>query len=459
MMSINHNQNHQALEKRELTLGFIPLTDCAPLVIAKEKGYFAKHGLDVTLSKETSWANIRDKVSLGILDGAQMLAAMPIAMTLGIGPMAKPMVTALSMDLNGNAITVSNALYERMVKADPAAMKLRPLGASALKKVIEADKAAGKAPLTFAMVFPFASHNYELRYWMAAAGIDPDNDVRLVVVPPPQMVGNLEKGSIDGYCVGEPWNTVATQSGIGRTLITKYEIWNNSPEKVFGVTEEWAEQNPNAHQAVLMALLEASRWLDEAENRAEVASLIAGSGYVNAPEHIVRLSMTGSFQYASNEMPRALPDFNVFHRYAANFPWRSHAMWFITQMLRWGQIDHAINIKALADAVYRPDLYTQAANALGIVTPHLAYKTEGHHDCQWILQEGDTDIAMGPDRFFDGALFDPSCSVDYLGNFSIGHLQVTLEALAEKNRGRLFQHSAADTPPSYATTTANSTIC
>lgn len=431
------------LEKRELTLGFIPLTDCAPLVVAKEKGYFEKYGLDVTLSKETSWANIRDKVAIGILDGAQMLAAMPIAMSLGIGPMAKPMVTALSMDLNGNAITVSNVLFQRMTEADPKAMAERPITARALKKVIDADRAAGKEPLTFAMVFPFASHNYELRYWMAAAGIDPDTDVRMVVVPPPQMVGNLEKGSIDGYCVGEPWNAVAVQSGIGRTLITKYEIWNNSPEKVFGVTEEWAEQNPNSHQALLMALLEASRWLDEPVNRTEVAALIAQSRYVNAPEHIVRMSMTGSFQYAGNEMPRALPDFNVFHRYAANFPWRSHAMWFITQMLRWGQIDHAINIKAVADSVYRPDLYQQAASALGITSPHLAYKTEGHHDCNWALQEGSINIAMGADRFLDGALFDPSSAVDYLDSFAINHMSVTTGELAEHNRDKLFQHSPA----------------
>ena len=190
------------LEKRELTLGFIPLTDCAPLVVAKEKGYFEQYGLDVALSKETSWANIRDKVSIGILDGAQMLAGMPIAMSLGICPMAKPMVTALSMDLNGNAITVSNELFNRMQEIDPKGMAERPISARALKRVIEADKAAGQEPLTFAMVFPFSSHNYELRYWMAAAGIDPDKDVRLVVVPPPQMVGNLEKGAIDGYCVG-----------------------------------------------------------------------------------------------------------------------------------------------------------------------------------------------------------------------------------------------------------------
>lgn len=454
MMSRGDNIDVNNLEKRALTLGFIPLTDCAPLVVAKEKGYFKKYGLDVTLSKETSWANIRDKVSIGILDGAQMLAPMPLAMSLGIGPMSKPMVTALSMDLNGNAITVSNSLYERMQKTDPAAMEEWPISARALKKVLDADKKEGKHPLTFAMVFPFSSHNYELRYWMAAAGIDPDRDVRLVVVPPPQMTGNLEKGTIDGYCVGEPWNAVAVQSGIGHTLITKYEIWNNSPEKVFGVTEEWAEQNPQSHQALLMALLEASQWIDEPENRLEVAALVSRSNYVNAPEHVVRMSMTGSFQYASSEMPRALPDFNVFHRYAANYPWRSHAMWFITQMLRWGQIEQPVNMKAVSDAVYRPELYQQAASKLGIVTPHLAYKTEGHHECEWMLQEASEQIAMGPDRFLDGKVFDPSAAVEYVNDFDIGNNNLSLDALAERNREKLFQDSPATLSSHYAETTS-----
>lgn len=422
------------LEKTALTLGFIPLTDCAPLVIAREHGHFAKYGLEVTLSKETSWANIRDKVALGILDGAQMLAPMPLAMTLGIGPIHKPMVTAFTLDLNGNAITVSNALYERMLHADAAAMARRPVSASALKAVITADRAAGRPPLTFAMVFPESTHNYELRYWMAAAGIDPDRDVRLVVVPPPQMVGQMERGNIDGYCVGEPWNALAVQAGIGRTLITKYEIWNNSPEKVLGVTQEWAEQYPHTHRALLLALLEAGRWLDEPDNRLEAAALIARSVYVNAPEHVVRMSMTGTFQYATGEMPRALPDFNVFHRYAANFPWRSHALWFLTQMLRWGQIDRPIDMRAVADEVYRPDLYRQAAAELGLSCPGADYKTEGKHAAGWKLYDGSVALPMGADRFLDGRVFDPSLPQDYLQGFAIHRLAVDPARLATLNR-------------------------
>lgn len=421
------------LEKTALTLGFIPLTDCAPLVIAKEHGWFEKYGLDVTLSKETSWANIRDKVALGILDGAQMLAPMPLAMSLGVGPIHKPMVTAFTMDLNGNAITVSNALYERMQRADAAAMAERPVGARALKAVLDADRKAGRPPLTFAMVFPESTHNYELRYWMAAAGIDPERDVRLVVVPPPQMVGQLERGSIDGYCVGEPWNAQAVQAGIGRTLITKYEIWNNSPEKVLGVTQEWAEQYPNTHHALLLALLEAGRWLDEPDHRIEAAALIARSVYVNAPEHVVRMSMTGTFQYAADEMPRALPDFNVFHRYAANFPWRSHALWFISQMMRWGQLGRAVDMQAVAEEVYRPDLYRRAAAELSLPCPGIDYKTEGKHDAGWKLYESETSLPMGADRFLDGRLFDPSQPLEYLRGFAVQHLNVDVDRLAALN--------------------------
>jgi nitrate/nitrite transport system substrate-binding protein len=421
------------LEKTNITLGFIPLTDCAPLVVAKERGYFARYGLDVTLSKETSWANIRDKVALGILDGAQMLAAMPLAMSLGIGPMPRPMVTAYSMDLNGNAITVSNALYERMQAVDPVAMKRHPISAKSLKSVIDENRKSNGKPLTFAMVFPYSTHNYELRYWMASGGIDPDRDISLVVVPPAQMVSQLENGTIDGYCVGEPWNTLAVEAGLGQILITKYEIWNNSPEKVLGVTQEWAEQYPHTHQALIMALLDASSWLDDPQNRLEAATLISRPVYVNAPEHVVRMSMTGTFKYAGNALPRSLPDFNVFHRYAANFPWRSHAIWYLTQMVRWGQVDQAIDFINTAESVYRPEIYREAAYRLGIDTPEIDYKREGHHAGKWQINDGDSSVSMGADQFLDQRYFDPFKPLEYLNNFEIHHINIALADLAELN--------------------------
>ncbi|EIJ42280.1 ABC-type nitrate/sulfonate/bicarbonate transport system, periplasmic component [Beggiatoa alba B18LD] len=421
------------LEKVKLTLGIIPLTDCAPLVIAKEKGYFKKYGLDVEISKEASWANIRDKVSIGALDGAHMLAGMPIAATLGIGALPKPTITAYSMDLNGNAITVSNELYERMVQADPEAMKASPTTAQALKKVIDADKAAGKEPLTFAMVFPVSTHNYQLRYWMASSGINPDKDVRLIVIPPPQMVANLKAGNIVGYCVGEPWNERAVTMDIGRTIITSYEIWQNNPEKVFGVNLAWADKNPNTHKALIMSLLEAAQWMDKPENRLEVVKIISDKSYVNAPEDVVKMSMTGTFKYSQKEDPRPLPDFNVFYRYAATFPWQSHAEWFISQMIRWGQIDKPLNIKKTATEIYRPDIYREAAKALNLPAPTIDYKTEGANTNGWELKEATNPIAMGADRFFDGKIFDPAKIVEYISSFEVHSLAMQLADLEKAN--------------------------
>lgn len=419
----------EGLEKTKLTLGFIPLTDCAPLVVAKEKGWFARHGLEVELSKETSWANLRDKSAIGILDGAQMLAPMPLASTLGVGPMAKPMLTAMSLDLNGNAITVSQALFDQMSELDPEAVHARPMTAQALKRVIDLRREQGLRPLTFAVVFGVSTHAYELRYWLASAGIDPDLDVRLMVVPPPQMVTQLRAGHIDGFCVGEPWSSVAVSEGVGRVLITKYELWNNSPEKVFGVSQEWAEQHPNTHRAVLKALLESARWCDALEHREEVASIISKSIYVNAPRDLVAMSMTGTFRYGVDEAPVSMPDFNVFFRFGATYPWRSHAIWFLTQMLRWGQIDRPLDLTGLAEQVYRPDIYREAANALGMTVPCIDFKGEGERARGWMLVDASDRLAMGPDRFFDGGVFDPRDPLGYLQAFELKRVAVSMDAL------------------------------
>lgn len=433
LRSAVHATGGEGLEKPRIDLGFIPLTDCAPLVIAKEKGFFRKHGLEVRLFREVSWANIRDKVFAGVLDGGHMLAPMPIATTLGLGELKKPTITALSLDLNGNAITVSQRLYRRMAELDPEAAAERSMSVRALKKVIESDRKRGYSPLCFATVFPFSTHNYMLRYWLAAGGIDPDCDVRLVVIPPPHMVDYLKAGEIDGYCVGEPWNAQAVAQGVGRTLITDYEIWNNKPEKVLGVNREWAERHPATHRALLMALLESAQWIDRPENRVEVAEILAREDYVSAPADVVKMSMTGSFHYQIDAEPAPLPDFNVFFRYAATFPWRSHAVWFVTQMYRWGQLRDPIDIRALAEEVYRPDLYREAAQALGLPFPTVDYKTEGQHDQPWTLQEATEPMSLGKDRFLDGGVFDPLRPVDYLEQFALHNRQVSLDVLAKVN--------------------------
>jgi nitrate/nitrite transport system ATP-binding protein len=406
------------LEKRSLTLGFVPLTDCAPLVIAREKGLFAKHGLDVELSRESSWANIRDKVSTGMLDGAQMLAAMPLAASLD-SLRSQPMVTAMSLDLNGNAVTLSKELYGRMVATGGEDLETAAGSARALKAVIDQDRAAGRPKLSFAVVFAQSSHNYLLRYWMADAGIDPEKDVRLIVVPPPQVGHYLRAGMIAGCCVGEPWNTLAVSEGLGRIVVTSYDIWNNHPEKVFAATRNWAQSNPNTHRAVIKALLEACVWLDDPVNRPETCELLSQGRYVNVPIDVLEKSLTGTLLVSSETAPRSAPDYNVFHRYAANFPWRSQAIWFLSQMLRWGEIEEPEGIEKLARAVYQPGVYREAASALGIAVPAIDQKTEGEHAGAWQLVADGGEIVMGADRFMDGRAFDPQALVDYVGGFAL----------------------------------------
>jgi two-component system, oxyanion-binding sensor len=382
-------------QRRRLRLGIIALCDCAPVVIAKERGFFAEQDLDVEISRERSWANIRDKVAVGALDGAQMLAGMPLATKLGLGNFRASIVTGIGLNVGGNAITVSEELFARMAAADPAAMAQRPITAQALKAVIDADRRAGRAPMKFGMVYPFSPHNYELRAWLAHAGIDPDHDVRLVVVPPPQMVANLSAGNIVGFCVGEPWNSLATALGLGRILITSQEIWGGRVEKVLGVRQDWVDEAPDAHKALLKALLLAAQWADRPENRAEVAEIIARPAYVNAPIEIVRRALDQ-------------PGFMIFHRHLANFPWRSQALWYLVQMHRWGQLPQSVDMRRAADEVFRADLYRLAALELGLPVPLTDSKIEGLHASDWTLTDATQPIAMGADSFFDGSTFDPS---------------------------------------------------
>lgn len=384
-----------ALEKTSLRLGLLPLADAAPLVIAKARGFFARHGLDVELRVERAWAALRDKVAMGVLDAAQMLAPIPIAATLGLDGIAVPMVTALSLNLNGNAITVSRALHERMRAHAPAHADAAQ-SARALARVLEADRKAHLPPPVFAHVFPFSTHHYELRMWLASAGIDPDAHVRLCVVPPPRMVGELAAGRVDGFCVGAPWSEVATRLGLGVTVATKYAIWNNSPEKVLGVTRDWADAHPATHRAMVAALIEAARWLDLPEHRGVAAQLMIDNGWVQAPAETIRASL------------QMQPEGLMFHRHAATFPWRSHAMWFALQMLRWRQCWTAPDLNALARDVYRCETYREAAALVAEPCPASDYKMEGSHASAWSVPGGGGGaLELGADLLLDGTVFDP----------------------------------------------------
>lgn len=409
--------------RTDLRLGFIALSDCAPLVVAKEKGFFDAENLNVDLSREASWANIRDKVTMGALDGAHMLGPLPLAVNLGVCGEPARLIAPMSLNLNGSAITVSAALAQAMRDADPQGMSARPRTARPLAKVVAERRARGEPPLTFAVVFPFSTHNYQLRYWMAEAGVDPDRDVRIVVTPPARMADRLAAGAIDGFCVGAPWNVQVVTEGRGEILIYAAELWRVGPDKVFGVTEAWAERNPEVLLAVLRALIGAAAWADVPDNRPELAAILAHPRYVDAPEEVVARSLLGSPPYALGEPGPEGLDYLIFDRYAAGFPWRSHAVWFLTQMVRWGQIDPATDIAAAAEAAYRPDLYRAAAADLGAPTPLVDEKVEGLHASAWTLDEATAPIAMAPDVFFDGRKFDAAQPLKYAAGFDIGRVK------------------------------------
>ena len=411
------------LERNDLRLGFIPLNDAAPLVVASERGFFKDEGLRVHLSREASWANVRDKVAVGALDGGHMLAPMTLAASMGVGGERTPMIVPMSLNLNGSAITVSVGLADAMRAVDPDGMAAIPRTARPLARLIASRKAFGDRPLTFAVVFPYSMHAYELRYWLAEAGIDPDRDIRLVVVPPPRMAERLKAGEIDGFCVTAPWNAMSVSEGVGEIVVYASDIWRLAPDKVFGVTSAWGEANPEALQALVRALLKAAAWADAPENRAEVAMLLAKPAYVNAPEAIVRQSLLGSPPHTIGGDGSASQDYIVYHRYAASFPWRSHAVWFLSQMLRWGQIGPEVDIRAVAQGVYRPDLFRAAAKSLGEAAPLVDDKAEGGHVESWTLDQATAPIPMGPDAFFDGRIFDPRQPLRYAQDFAISRLK------------------------------------
>lgn len=418
-------------ELEDLKFGFIKLTDMAPLAVAYEKGFFEDEGLYVTLEAQANWKVLLDRVIDGELDGAHMLAGQPLGATIGIGTKAE-VITAFSMDLNGNAITVSNDTWEQMkpfLSKESDGKIVHPIKADALKPVVQQYRDQGK-PFNMGMVFPVSTHNYELRYWLAAGGINPgyyapqsgDNsgqlkaDVLLSVTPPPQMPATMEAGTIKGYCVGEPWNQQAVFKGIGVPVVTDYEIWKNNPEKVFGVSKAWAEKYPNTHIRVVKALIRAAHWLDENNNanRSEAVAMLAKSQYVGADKEVIANSMTGTFEYEKGDK-REVPDFNVFFRHNATYPYYSDAIWYLTQMRRWGQIADAKSddwYMNIAKEVYRPDIYQQAAESLiedGVMSVK-DFPDFNHEDGFRAPQK----------HFIDDIVYDGHQPNAYLNKFAIG---------------------------------------
>lgn len=343
-----------APEKPEVKIGFIPLTDCASVAVAAELGFDKKYGIKITASKEASWAAVRDKLVNGELDASHVLYGLIYGVQLGIGGPKKDMAVLMSINRNGQAITLSNQLRDKGVT-----------DGAKLKALIGKEK----RDYTFAQTFPTGTHAMWLYYWLAANGINPLTDVKTIVVPPPQMVANMRVGNMDGYCVGEPWNARAIADNIGFTAVTTQQIWKDHPEKVLGSRLEFVQQYPNTARAMTMALLEASRYIDTISNRAKVAQIIAQKSYVNTAANVIEGRMLGEYE---NGLGKKWQDANYMKFYGdgkVNYPYLSDGMWFLTQHKRWGLLKDDPNYLAVAKQVNQIDLYTQAATQVKAPLP------------------------------------------------------------------------------------------
>jgi nitrate/nitrite transport system substrate-binding protein len=341
-------------ETSTVRFGMIALTDCAPIVIAHEMGFFKKFGIQSVVSKEASWAVIRDKLSLGENQATHMLIGMPFASTMGLaGSPVKPMVIPWLLNRNGQAITLSNKLRAAKVRTPRD-----------LKPHVDRAKAAGD-PMTFAMTFPPGTHAMWIRYWLASGGIHPDKDVSLITIPPAQMVANMKVDKMDGFCVGEPWNKRSIADGVGFTAITTQQMWKDHPEKVCAFTEEFAGRNPRTVKAILKGLHLASVHLDELENRRQAADVISRPAYINCPPDIILERLMGKYDYGDGRVEQD-PNYMIFSDRFANYPHQVHGKWWLTQFRRWGMVKTPPDYNAIPRRVLRSDIYMEAMKELGV---------------------------------------------------------------------------------------------
>jgi nitrate/nitrite transport system substrate-binding protein len=377
-------------ESPNVRFGIIALTDCSPIVIAHEKGLFKKHGIQSSISKEASWAVIRDKLQTGDNQATHMLIGMPIASTMGLlGSAKKPMVFPWMLNRNGQAITLKSEFLGK-VQEDP----------KALKPFVEKAKALGE-PMTFAMTFPPGTHAMWMRYYLAAGGINPDKDVNLITIPPPQMVANMKVGKMDGFCVGEPWNARAVSDKIGFTAITTQKLWKDHPEKVCAFLAEYADKNPKTVKAVLKALHEASVWLDDLGNRPEQCDIVSKPSYVNCPKEVILGRLLGDYDLGDGRKYKD-PFPMIFNQRNCNYPQPKYVAWWLSQLRRWGMVTGAPDYAGIAAKVARPDLYEAAMKEMGVV--HV-----GRDD--------------RPETLFDGIPFDPAQPEAYAQAFAVKNLK------------------------------------
>jgi NitT/TauT family transport system ATP-binding protein len=379
-----------------LHIGFIPLVDAAALIVAVDKGFAAAEGLDVTLVREVSWSNVRDKLNIGLFDAAHLLAPVAIASSLGLGHVKVPIVAPFNLGLNGNAITVSPALHAAILgeiegdRLDPMATAL------ALARVVTARRKRGAEPLTFGMTFPFSTHNYQLRFWMAAGGVNPDDDVRLVVLPPPYMVDSLANGQVDAFCVGAPWNSVAVDLGVGHILHFVSEILARAAEKVLAIRQNWSEKNPEVVAALIRAIHRATEFIGDPQNRAEAARILARPEHVGINADVILRALNGRLKVSPDGTTRESSRYWLVGREGAARPEQIQAAWLYAQMVRWRQASISPEALKSAISVFRPDLYDAA----------LGSRRDADRD-----RSGSVDAFAGPK-------FDPTAIADYLASFS-----------------------------------------
>jgi nitrate/nitrite transport system substrate-binding protein len=385
-------------EVAKAKLGFIALTDASPVIIAKERGLFAKYGMpDVEVLKQASWAATRDNLVLGSggggIDGGHILSPLPYLMTAGqaTGGKPVPMNILARLNLNGQAISVGNDLKAAKVS----------LSCGGAKGKFTQLKGAGNIA-KIAMTFRGGTHDLWIRYWLAAGGINPETDVATIVIPPPQMVANLKAGTQDAFCVGEPWNGQTVNQRIGYTACLTSEIWMNHPEKAFAMRADWVAKYPRAAEALTMAVMEAQMWCDKMQNRPAMCSIVSGRQYINVPMNDILPRLQGTVDYGDGRQLKGSPHYMKFWADNASFPFKSHDLWFLTEDVRWGVLPQSTNKMALVNKVNRADVWRAAAKALGVPAP----ASDSH----------------GPERFFDGKVFDPANPAAYLASQPIKKL-------------------------------------
>ncbi len=391
-------------EVKGAKLGFIALSDAGPLFVAKDKGFFAKHGMpDVDVQKQASWGTTRDNLVLGSegngIDGAHILTPMPYLISAGKvtqNNQPTPMYILARLNLDAQCISVAKEYADLKLSTD----------AAPFKAALEKKKASGKA-IKAAMTFPGGTHDLWIRYWLAAGGIDPDKDIETIVVPPPQMVANMKVGTMDCFCVGEPWNLQLINQDIGYTAVNTGEIWNKHPEKSFGMRAAWVDKNPKAAQAITMAVLEAQQWADKAENKEELAAIMAKRQWINCPVDDILDRTKGKFNYGTGKVVENSPHVMKYWRDHASYPFQSHDLWFLTEDIRWGKFEAGYDTKALVAKVNREDIWRDAAKALGVAAADIPASK-----------------SRGKETFFDGKVFDPENPGAYLKSLSIKRVEV-----------------------------------